>query len=782
MRQHVRSGLIASIVAGLAAVAAAQQAPNAKGTPPATKAATPARPAILDQVLATVNGETITREELYRIFNTTGVPPGAESELDVYKIGMDGLVSSKLVKQYLQKQKTLDISEKEVDAEFADFEKKLKADGQDVNVALASHGITVTQVREDMKSALRWRKYLDAVATDANLKKFVADNKDVFNRTQVRASHIVLRVEPTPRPPTRRRRRQKLLGIKKEIDSGKLAFADAANKYSEDDGNKSSPAGGDLGFFVRRGQFNDQFTAAAFGLKKGVVSDPVETPFGYHLILVTDRKDGTPVDFEQQKLLIRNEYASDIHERIVAAEKKTAKIKVEEMPADLFPKAPPQQQPGAQPSEPGKAATQPAKAATQPGKAAAPPMNPRPGGIGRSATPARPATRRGRVGSLSKAPAGRKIGSGQVGEVEPARGPEVGEPPVGLGHAVDERGPRQGAEGGLEPGIVEVGRDRQLPVAEGHAVRPADLAEGGDEPLHRHDRAPDVVRVGPLVRRSQGGEEGRGDVADVLEVLEPAVADGVVSAGGDGLDRLGRLAGDAEVAAHAVDRPGAKADARDPAVEPVDPGVQLVADLEGPVMGQRGQPDLVADRPGRVGFGRAVDGGRTREDDPLDLPFERGRGLEDGERPQHVDPRPQQRDRRGRSGLGARRGGADASPRIVRPPPARPPRRSRRRRRSGRSIWSGAPRARRSSLRSKIQTSPVLDQVEDPDLAPFGDDLPGHPRTRCTHNRRSSARRTRASSLNITAPARAGGPGLAFPELFGPAPASSFSQVTGFSR
>ena len=365
MRQFVRSGLIASIVAGLSAVAAAQ-APGAgkPATPagPAAKTATPPRPAILDQVLATVNGESITREELYRIFNTAGIPPGAENEQDVYKIGMEGLVNSKLVKQYLQKQKALEVSEKEVDAEFADFEKKLKQDGQDVQVALASHGITVPQVREDMKSALRWRKYLDAVATDPNLKKFVADNKDVFNRTQVRASHIVLRVEPEASAADKEKVKQKLAGIKREVDSGKITFADAANKYSEDDGNKSSPSGGDLGFFVRKGQFNEQFTTAAFALKKGVVSDPVETPFGYHLILVTDRKEGTPVDFDQNKLLIRNEYASDVHERIVAAEKKTAKIDIKKMPDDLFPKAPAQPAGGA-PTEPGKASSTPAKAA-----------------------------------------------------------------------------------------------------------------------------------------------------------------------------------------------------------------------------------------------------------------------------------------------------------------------------------------------------------------------------------------------------------------------------------
>jgi peptidyl-prolyl cis-trans isomerase C len=360
MRQYVRSGLIASIFAGLAAVAGAQTPGASKaGTPPAgpaTKAATPSRPAILDQVLATVNGKPITREELIRFFNATGLPPGAD-EQESYKFGIENLINHELVKQFLLRQKSLEVSDKELDAEFSEFEKKFKEDGQDINVALASHGVTSAQVKDDMKSRLRWTKYLDAVSTDVNLKKFVAENKDVFNQTQVQASHIVLIVPEAAAAAEKEKIKQKLVAIKKEIDSGKISFADAANKYSEDDGNKASPRGGDIGFFPRRA-YNEQFTAAAFALKKGVVSDVVESPFGYHLILVTDRKEGPPIDFEAKKLLIRNDYASDLNERIVASERKTAKIDIKPMPADIFPKAPPQQPAGT--PEPGKAATKPA--------------------------------------------------------------------------------------------------------------------------------------------------------------------------------------------------------------------------------------------------------------------------------------------------------------------------------------------------------------------------------------------------------------------------------------
>src|SRR5271157_738163 len=90
-------------------------------------------------------------------------------------------------------------------------------------------------------------------------------------------------------------------------------------------------------------------------------------------------------------------------------------------------------------------------------------------------------------------------------------------------------------------------------------------------------------------------DEGRGDVADILQVLQAAIADVVRSAGRDGLDRLGRLTRHAEVSPHAINGPGTQADARDSLIEPVNPGVQLVANLVGPVVTQRRQPNLIAD-------------------------------------------------------------------------------------------------------------------------------------------------------------------------------------------
>jgi len=74
--------------------------------------------------------------------------------------------------------------------------------------------------------------------------------------------------------------------IKKKLDKG-AEFTVLAKKYSIC---PSSKDGGNLGYFGK-GQMVKEFETAAFSLRIGEVSEPVKTQFGYHLILVTDKKD-----------------------------------------------------------------------------------------------------------------------------------------------------------------------------------------------------------------------------------------------------------------------------------------------------------------------------------------------------------------------------------------------------------------------------------------------------------------------------------------------------------
>jgi len=138
-----------------------------------------------------------------------------------------------------------------------------------------------------------------------------------------------------------------------------VTFAQAANKYSDDPANAGG-AGGDLDYFTLNSGFIPEFTDVAFRLKKGSISEPVETPYGYHLIQVTDRKEGRPVDFEQNKPYIINAYAGELQKNLLTEERKRTKIEVKPTPKDLFPAS-------AAPAPAAPATTKGSAPATKPG-------------------------------------------------------------------------------------------------------------------------------------------------------------------------------------------------------------------------------------------------------------------------------------------------------------------------------------------------------------------------------------------------------------------------------
>ena len=134
---------------------------------------------------------------------------------------------------------------------------------------------------------------------EADLKAYYDQNAQRLSGTEERrASHILL-AAPKSAPEADRQKAKAaaaelLAQIKKTPDS----FPELARKNSQDPG--SAPAGGDLDFFPR-GAMVKPFADAAFSMKKGDVSDIVETEFGYHLIKLTDIKAPKQRSFEEMK-------------------------------------------------------------------------------------------------------------------------------------------------------------------------------------------------------------------------------------------------------------------------------------------------------------------------------------------------------------------------------------------------------------------------------------------------------------------------------------------------
>lgn len=114
---------------------------------------------------------------------------------------------------------------------------------------------------------------------------------------QTHVRHILIKVTPTVTAADARRR---LLDLKERLDNNAAKFEDLAKQYSND---LSASKGGDLGW-VYPGDTVPEFERAMDALKPGQVSDPIESPFGYHLIQVIERKTND-VSKERQRLAAR---------------------------------------------------------------------------------------------------------------------------------------------------------------------------------------------------------------------------------------------------------------------------------------------------------------------------------------------------------------------------------------------------------------------------------------------------------------------------------------------
>ncbi len=130
-----------------------------------------------------------------------------------------------------------------------------------------------------------------------NLKRVEAMFKDrkpsLDQPAQVKASHILIRDKA------------EMDKIAKNVTAKN--FAEMAKKHGTD-GTKSK--GGDLGWFSK-GRMVPEFEQAAFGLKKGVVSKPVKTNFGYHLIMVTGKKKAKVAKLSEYKNKLATELIQD---------------------------------------------------------------------------------------------------------------------------------------------------------------------------------------------------------------------------------------------------------------------------------------------------------------------------------------------------------------------------------------------------------------------------------------------------------------------------------------
>lgn len=258
------------------------------------------------QVVARVNGQPIYDVELRRaekviLSNQPGmnVPPDRKKEFDLQALNQ--LTSAELLYQAGSKLEIKDL-DKQIEAKIQEGRSRF-TNPEDFKKAVSALEMTEADLKEYTRRDLVISNFIQqniaakVTVSDEESRKFYDDNLDKFKQGEaVRASHILIGVDPAATPEDKAKAKEKITKLRKDLAGG----ADFALLAKENSTCPSSQQGGDLGFFGK-GQMVPPFEQAAFSLKAGEISDVVETQFGYHIIKVTDSKKASTVEYKEAR-------------------------------------------------------------------------------------------------------------------------------------------------------------------------------------------------------------------------------------------------------------------------------------------------------------------------------------------------------------------------------------------------------------------------------------------------------------------------------------------------
>lgn len=164
----------------------------------------------------------------------------------------------------------------------------------------------------------------EALAKEA----YLVDPKRFAQPEQVRAEHILIAVNDQQDDAAALKKAQELYT---QATKGKKVFADLAKEHSDDPSAASNS--GDLGFFSKDAMV-EPFSNVAFAMKKGEISQPIKTSFGYHIIHVLDQRKAGVQSFDDVKVQLIDEqkrvFKDAKRDEIVSKFRSSSEIKVDE--------------------------------------------------------------------------------------------------------------------------------------------------------------------------------------------------------------------------------------------------------------------------------------------------------------------------------------------------------------------------------------------------------------------------------------------------------------------
>jgi len=267
-----------------------------------------------DTPVASVSGQPVTEQEMQKYVDfilsqdQTGMMAEDEQQLEMIRTNiLDSLIVVRLLEQY-SSETGIEVSRQEIEEEYQLIISTYASEAE-LEEELKNRGISKDFLRNELQDQILRGKIYDLVTEDIEISQsqameFYQDNKETMflEPEMVKVSHILAQYSGggTLEPPTdqeRQEAREKIEQAQQELEDGK-PFEEVAMESSDD--LFSGENGGDIGY-IRRGEMVQEFEDAAFDLEVGELSDIVETSFGYHILLVTDRQEEYIKEFEEVK-------------------------------------------------------------------------------------------------------------------------------------------------------------------------------------------------------------------------------------------------------------------------------------------------------------------------------------------------------------------------------------------------------------------------------------------------------------------------------------------------
>lgn len=282
-----------------------------------------------------VNDHVITQAQFDEEFNKSIDQSflksfGGSKNIDVENNPLLNIFREKVTKEIIIK--TLldeEIAKRGIEATDEDVQNELKSiidkvgSKEQLNTILKQRGVSNSEFTKDLKAQIKMKKLVNSIekvsVSDGEAQKYYNSHKAEFTHgEQVRASHILISantleiiksikeknkdINPTDLNTEVEKQmaaqKAKAESVLAEVKKNPADFEKIAKQKSDD--KVSAQRGGELGFFPKEAMV-PEFANAAFSMKPNTISELVQTPYGYHIIKVTDRMEAGTVPFAKVK-------------------------------------------------------------------------------------------------------------------------------------------------------------------------------------------------------------------------------------------------------------------------------------------------------------------------------------------------------------------------------------------------------------------------------------------------------------------------------------------------